>query len=86
VDLAARSVTVVQTARTVNEPQVVVAGLTVVDPFIAVILGITVIQEAMGAPLWSFAAFAIAGAAAMSGVWALSRAQRPGDSAHAVSD
>ncbi|MET0296784.1 MAG: DMT family transporter [Microbacterium sp.] len=69
----ALSIWFVQTAHTVNSPQVVVAGLTVVDPFVAVILGITVLNEAANAPGWSFAVFAAAGAAAMWGVWSLAR-------------
>ncbi|MDN3495218.1 DMT family transporter [Planococcus sp. APC 4015] len=71
----ALSIFFVQTAHTVNKPQTVVAGLTVVDPFIAVILGITVLNEAANAPLWSFAVFAVAGAAAIGGVWSLARTQ-----------
>lgn len=51
-----------------------VAGLTVVDPFVAVILGITVLDEAANAPAWSFVVLAVAGAAAMWGVWSLARA------------
>lgn len=69
------SIWFVQTAHTVNSPQVVVAGLTVVDPTVAVVLGITVLQEAANAPPWSFAVFVIAGAAAMIGVWSLARLQ-----------
>ncbi len=65
------SIWFVQVAHTDNAPQVVVAGLTVVDPFVAVVLGITVLQEAAGAPLWAFLVFAVAGAAAMWGVWSL---------------
>ncbi|MDZ8202578.1 DMT family transporter [Microbacterium sp. SSW1-59] len=71
----ALSIWFVQTAHTVNNPQVVVAGLTVVDPFVAVVLGITVLQEAASAPVWSFAVFAVAGTAAIAGVWALAREQ-----------
>lgn len=69
----ALSIYFVQTAHTVASPQVVVAGLTVVDPFVAVILGITVLNEAASAPPWSFFAFAVFGAAAMWGVWSLAR-------------
>ncbi|MET0296789.1 MAG: DMT family transporter [Microbacterium sp.] len=71
----ALSIYFVQTAHTVNNPQVVVAGLTVVDPFVAVILGITVLQEAATAPVWSFVVFAVTGAAAIGGVWSLARTQ-----------
>lgn len=67
------SIYFVQTAHTVASPQVVVAGLTVVDPFVAVILGIAVLNEAASAPPWSFVAFAVFGAAAMWGVWSLAR-------------
>ena len=52
-----------------------VAGLTVVDPTIAVVLGITILGEAAGAPLWAFFAFVAAGAVAVGGVFALSRAE-----------
>ncbi|WP_127476650.1 multidrug DMT transporter permease [Microbacterium sulfonylureivorans] len=69
----ALSIYFVQTAHTVATPQVVVAGLTVVDPFVAVVLGITVLNEAASAPPWSFLAFAVFGAAAMWGVWSLAR-------------
>ena len=72
----ALSIYFVQTAHTVAAPQVVVGGLTVVDPFVAVILGITVLQEAAAAPPWSFAAFAVLGGAAMWGVWLLARQQQ----------
>lgn len=71
----ALSIWFVQTAHTVASPQVVVAGLTVVDPFVAVVLGITVLNEAAGAPWWSFLVFAATGAAAMWGVWSLARAE-----------
>lgn len=72
----ALSIVFVQTAHTVNNPQTVVAGLTVVDPFIAVVLGITVLQEAAGAPPWSFVVFAVAGLTAIAGVWMLAQAQQ----------
>jgi hypothetical protein len=73
----ALSIYFVQTAHTVNTPQTVVAGLTIVDPFIAVILGITVLGEAVGAPLWSFGVFAVAGAGAMWAVWRLASITQP---------
>jgi hypothetical protein len=73
----ALSIYFVQTAHTVSNPQTVVAGLTIVDPFIAVILGITVLGEAIGAPLWSFGVFAVAGAGAMWAVWRLASITQP---------
>lgn len=69
------SVYFVQKAHAFNRPEVVVAGLTVVDPAIAVVLGIAILGEASGAPAWAFLALAAAGAVAMSGVFALSRAE-----------
>lgn len=72
----ALSIYFVQTAHAVNAPQVVVAGLTVVDPFVAVVMGLTVLQEAVGAPLWSYGVFVVAGAGALWGVWSLASVQR----------
>lgn len=69
------SIYFVQRAHADNRPDVVVAGLTVVDPTIAVVLGITILGEAAGAPLWAFFAFVAAGAVAVGGVFALSRAE-----------
>ncbi len=73
------SIYFVQTAHTNNNPQTVVAGLTVVDPFVAVALGIGLLQEAAGAPAWSFVVFAVAGAGAMWGVWLLAQAHADGE-------
>jgi hypothetical protein len=69
------SIYLVQAAHVTNRPEVVVAGLTVVDPFVAVVLGITILGEAAGAPAWAFVVFALAGATAIAGVIALSRAE-----------
>jgi len=63
----------VQTAHASNPPDLVVAGLTVIDPLIAVSIGIIVLGEAAGAPLWAIPAFALAAAAAIWGVVSLSR-------------
>jgi drug/metabolite transporter (DMT)-like permease len=63
----------VQTAHSSNPPDIVVAGLTVIDPLVAVSIGIVVLGEAAGAPLWAVFAFAIAAAAAIYGVISLSR-------------
>ncbi|MHA3684944.1 multidrug DMT transporter permease [Leucobacter sp. HY1908] len=65
----------VQTAYTCNSSDVVVAGLTVIDPAIAVLLGIVILHEAANAPLWSLGAIAVTGAIAMYGVLRLSRAE-----------
>ncbi|GAA1860171.1 multidrug DMT transporter permease [Microbacterium koreense] len=68
------SIYFVQLAHAANRPEVVVAGLTVVDPAVAVVLGITILGEASGAPLWAVFAFAGAGTVAIAGVFMLSRA------------
>lgn len=70
------SIYFVQTSHVVASPELVVAGLTVIDPFVAVILGITILGEAAGAPLWSIFAFVIAGAVAVYGVIDLARAEQ----------
>lgn len=63
----------VQTAYSVGPPDLVVAGLTVIDPIVAVIIGLTVLQEAADAPLWAFLGFLVAGAIAVYGVVTLAR-------------
>ncbi|MDZ8171542.1 multidrug DMT transporter permease [Microbacterium xanthum] len=68
------SVYFVQRAHAANKADVVVAGLTVIDPAVAVLLGITILGEASGAPWWAGPAFAAAGAIAVGGVFLLSRA------------
>jgi len=69
------SVYLVQRAHAVNRPEVVVAGLTVVDPAVAVVLAILILGEASSAPGWAFVAFLVAGGAAVAGVFMLSRAE-----------
>ena len=63
----------VQTAHSSNPPDLVVAGLTVIDPIVAVAIGIIVLGEAAGAPLWAVFAFVAAGGCAVWGVVSLSR-------------
>jgi drug/metabolite transporter (DMT)-like permease len=63
----------VQTAYSSGPPDLVIAGLTVVDPMVAVAIGIVVLDEASGAPLWAVIGFAIAGAIAAWGVFQLAR-------------
>lgn len=72
---AAVSAFFVQYAHTCNSPESVVAGLTVIDPAVAVILGITILQEAAGAPIWTTFAFLVAGAVSFVGVWKLAVAE-----------
>ncbi|MBC7591708.1 MAG: multidrug DMT transporter permease [Salinibacterium sp.] len=63
----------VQTAHSSNPPDLVVAGLTVIDPIVAVAIGIVVLGEASGAPPWAILAFIAAGGCAVWGVVSLSR-------------
>ncbi|WP_067352494.1 DMT family transporter [Microbacterium hydrocarbonoxydans] len=63
----------VQTAYSSGPPDLVIAGLTVVDPLIAVLIGMVVLGEAAAAPGWVLVIFAIAGAIAVWGVVGLAR-------------
>jgi drug/metabolite transporter (DMT)-like permease len=63
----------VQTAYSVGSPDLVIAGLTVVDPLIAVAIGIVVLGEASRAPLWAVIAFVISGIIAVFGVFQLAK-------------
>jgi drug/metabolite transporter (DMT)-like permease len=63
----------VQTAYAVGPPDLVIAGLTVVDPIVAVGIGVLVLGEAQNAPLWAIPAFLISGGVAVFGVFQLSR-------------
>ena len=65
----------VQTAYSSGPPDLVIAGLTVIDPIVAVSIGIIVLQEASGAPWYAILAFAVAGALAVFGVVQLSKRQ-----------
>jgi len=66
-----------QSAFSTGSPEVVIAGLTVVDPIVGASLGLTVLGEAVGAPTWSFIVFIAMGALAVVGVVRLSQS-RPG--------
>ncbi|MFT4232731.1 MAG: multidrug DMT transporter permease [Leucobacter sp.] len=63
----------VQNAYSSGPPDLVVAGLTVVDPIVAVLIGIVVLHEAAGAPLWAVLAFVLSGALAVVGVLGLAK-------------
>jgi drug/metabolite transporter (DMT)-like permease len=62
----------VQSAYSAGPPDLVVAGLTVIDPLIGVSIGIAVLGEASSAPLWAGIVFVLAGALAVYGVFQLS--------------
>ncbi len=63
----------VQTAHASGPPDLVIAGLTVVDPIVAVLIGLFVLHEATTAPTWVYVGFAVAGAIATFGVVELAR-------------
>ncbi|MFP7760618.1 DMT family transporter [Marisediminicola sp. LYQ85] len=63
----------VQTAYASGPPDLVIAGLTVIDPLVAVAIGIVVLGEADGAPLFAVIAFIVAGAIAIYGVFELAK-------------
>lgn len=58
----------VQNAHTRGTSELVVAGLTVIDPLVAVTIGIVILGEADTAPPLAFVAFVLAGATAVAGV------------------
>ncbi|WP_246846507.1 DMT family transporter [Humibacter ginsenosidimutans] len=63
----------VQNAYASGPPDLVIAGLTVIDPLVAVTIGITILNEAAGAAGWQVAAFVAAGVVAIVGVFLLAR-------------
>ncbi|MBW8870863.1 MAG: multidrug DMT transporter permease [Leifsonia sp.] len=63
----------VQNAYSSGPPDLVIAGLTVIDPMVAVTIGIVVLNEAAGAPWWAMVGFALTGAVAVFGVFRLSK-------------
>ena len=63
----------VQSAYSNGPPDLVVAGLTVIDPLVAVSIGIIVLGEAAHAPIWAIFAFVVAGAIAIYGVLLLAK-------------
>lgn len=62
-----------QSAYANGPPDLVVAGLTVIDPFVAVIIGVLILGEASDAPLWALPAFVVAGVVAVVGVFQLAK-------------
>ncbi|MBP6685184.1 MAG: DMT family transporter [Leucobacter sp.] len=63
----------VQNAYSSGPPDLVVAGLTVIDPMVAVFIGILILGEAAHAPVWASVVFVVTGATAMVGVIGISR-------------
>ncbi|MCY7286672.1 MAG: DMT family transporter [Cryobacterium sp.] len=63
----------VQNAYASGPPDLVIAGLTVIDPLIAVGIGIVVLGEIEQAPPWAAVGFIVAGVIAIVGVFLLAR-------------
>lgn len=63
----------VQNAYSSGPPDLVIAGLTVIDPLIAVTIGIVVLQEAAGAPIFAIITFIVAAELAIYGVFQLAK-------------
>ncbi len=63
----------VQSAYSSGPPDLVIAGLTVIDPIVAIVIGLTVLGEAASAPLWAYIGFGVAGIIAVLGVFDLAR-------------
>jgi hypothetical protein len=63
----------VQTAYSVGSPDLVIAGLTVVDPLVAVAIGIVVLGEASQVPWWVMVIWVIAASLAIYGVFQLAK-------------
>ncbi|KAB1644270.1 multidrug DMT transporter permease [Gulosibacter chungangensis] len=73
----------VQTAYATGTTEMVIAGLTVVDPIVAVTIGIVVLGEVAGATVVTYVLFGILGAIAVLGVFLLELAQSE-DEIHAA--
>lgn len=58
----------VQNAYSSGPPDLVIAGLTVIDPLVAILIGISVLGEAADAPLWAALTFIGSGIVALIGV------------------
>lgn len=63
----------VQNAYASGPPDLVIAGLTVIDPAVAVGIAIVILGEAEGASILDIVGFSLAGAVAMAGVFMLAR-------------
>lgn len=63
----------VQSAYATGPPELVIAGLTVIDPIVAIVIGATVLEEGSALPLPVLALMIACAAAAVTGVFVLSR-------------
>ena len=69
----------VQNAHSRGTPELVVAGLTVIDPLVAVAIGITILGEADAAPPLAIVLFLVSGAIAIAGVILLATVKKPAE-------
>ena len=76
----------VQNAYSSGPPDLVVAGLTVVDPIVAVFIGIVVLGEAASAPGWASWVFVITAGIAIAGVFGLAKYHPQADEREALED
>lgn len=63
----------VQNAYSSGPPDLVIAGLTVIDPLVAILIGIAVLHEAANAPGWAVVVFLVTGIIALIGVFGLAK-------------
>lgn len=63
----------VQLAHASGPPDLAIAGLTVIDPLVAVLIGVAVLGEAVATPPWAIIIFALAGGSAVYGVFQLAK-------------
>ncbi|BDU10981.1 hypothetical protein AINA4_09020 [Aurantimicrobium sp. INA4] len=63
----------VQNAYQTGPPDLVIAGLTVIDPIVAVAIGILILDEASQAPGWAIVSYVLAGVLAIIGVFLLAK-------------
>ena len=63
----------VQNAYASGPPDLVIAGLTVIDPMVAVIIGIIILGEVQTADAFTLTAFLVSAMIAIVGVWLLAR-------------
>lgn len=63
----------VQNAYASGPPDLVIAGLTVIDPMVAVSVGVVILGEAQKADAFTLGLFVTTGAVAVVGVWLLSK-------------
>lgn len=70
---AALGAVFVQNAYSSGPPDLVIAGLTVIDPIVAVTIGIVILKEASQAPWWAGIIYVLAGIISVIGVFLLAK-------------